>query len=110
LALVKIRKELAMITWIRSAAIAPGKAADAFTFVRKATKLIEDDHNIKITVSRPIAGNPTRIFWYSQHDDLQAYEREHQKINTDSEFLQMLGEASHCFIAGSTHDEILQTI
>lgn len=78
--------------------------------MKKATKLIDDKHNIKITVSRPFAGNPTRIFWYSQHDDLQAYEREHQKINTDAEFLQMLGEASNCFIAGSTHDEILQTI
>ena len=99
-----------MITWIRSAAIAPGKVVDAFAFVKKATKLIDDKHNIKITVSRPMAGNPTRIFWYSQHDDLQSYEREHRTINTDPAFLQMLGEASICFIAGSTHDEILQTI
>src|SRR5580692_5210628 len=99
-----------MITWVRSAAIAPGKVGDAFAFVKKATKLVRDKHNVTITVSRPIAGNPSRIFWYSQHGDLQAYEREHQKINGDPEFLQMLGEASHCFIAGSTHDEILQTI
>ena len=97
-----------MITWIRSAAIAPGKPADAFASVKKAKKLIEDKHDIRIIVSRPLAGNPTRIFWYSQHDDLQAYEREHQKINTDAEFLQMLGEASHCFIAGSTHDGLLR--
>ena len=99
-----------MITWIRSAAIAQGKVADAFAFVKKAAKLIDDNHSIKITVSRPISGNPTRIFWHSQHDDLQAYEREHRKINTDPAFLQMLGEASNCFIAGTTHDEILQTI
>ena len=99
-----------MITWIRSAAIAPGKVPDALAFVKKAAKLIEDKSNVKITVSRPIAGNPTRLFWQSQHDDLHAFERDHQKINTNAEFLQMLGEASHCFIAGSTHDEILQTI
>jgi hypothetical protein len=99
-----------MITWIRSAAIAPGKAAETFSFVRKAAKLIQDKHQITISVSRPIAGNPTRVFWSSQHENLQAYERDHQKINSDAEFLQMLGEAAHCFIAGSTHDEILQTI
>jgi hypothetical protein len=99
-----------MITWIRSAAIAPGKVPDAISFVKKATKLIEDKHSIKIIVSRPIAGNPTRIFWYCQHKDLQAYEREHRTINSDPEFMQMLGEASYCFIAGTTYDEILQTI
>jgi hypothetical protein len=99
-----------MITWIRSAAIAPGKVVDAFAFVRKAAKLIEDKHAIRIVPSRPLAGNPTRIFWYAQHDDLQAYERDHQKINTDPEFQQMLSEASPFFIAGSTHDEILQTL
>ncbi|TCR93012.1 NIPSNAP family protein [Rhizobium sp. BK376] len=98
-----------MITWIRSAAIAPGKVPDAFAFVKKAAKLIEEKYAIKIVASRALAGNPTRIFWYAQHDDLQAYERDHQKINTDIEFQQMLGEASQCFIAGSTHDEILQT-
>jgi hypothetical protein len=99
-----------MITWIRSAAIAPGKVTDAFTFVKKASKLIEENYAIRITVSRPLAGNPTRIFWYAQHDDLAAYEHDHQTINNDAAFLQMLGEANSCFIAGSTHDEILQTI
>jgi len=99
-----------MITWIRSAAIAPGKVAEAFTFVKRAASLIADKHAIRIVVSRPLAGNPTRIFWYAQHDDLQAFERDHQTINSDAEFLQMLGEASHCFIAGSTHDEILQAL
>lgn len=99
-----------MITWIRSAAIAPGKVGDAFSFVRKAARLVQDRHNITISISRPIAGNPTRIFWSSQHPSLQEYERDHQKINSDPEFLQMLAEAAHYFIAGSTHDEILQTI
>jgi hypothetical protein len=31
-----------MIIWIRSAAIAAGKAGDAIAFVKKATKLIHD--------------------------------------------------------------------
>jgi len=99
-----------MITWIRSAAIAPGKVADAFTFVARAAKHIEDEHAINIVVSRPLAGNPTRIFWYAQHEDLQAFERDHRTINSDVAFLQMLGAAAHCFIAGSTHDEVLQTL
>jgi hypothetical protein len=103
-------EEIKMITWVRSAAIAPGKAPDAIAFVKKAAKLIEDKHNTKIVVSRPLAGNPTRIFWYSQHADLPAYEREHQAINTDREFLAILGETSSFFIGGTTHDEILQTV
>jgi hypothetical protein len=98
-----------MTIWIRSAAIAPGKVAEAFGFVKKAAKLIQDRHEIVITLSRPIAGNPTRIFWSSQHEDLQSYEVAHQKINSDAEFLQMLTAASQCFIAGTTHDELLQT-
>ena len=98
-----------MIIWIRSAAIAAGKAGDAVAFVNKATKLIHDKHKVTITASRPIAGNPTRIFWSSQHDDLQGYELAHQEINSDPEFLQMAIEASPFFIAGTTHDEILRT-
>lgn len=98
-----------MIIWIRSAAIAPGKVSDAMAFVKKATKLVQDKHDTKITLSRPISGNPTRIFWSSLHDDLQGYELAHQKINSDAEFLHMLTDASSCFIAGSTHDEILRT-
>jgi hypothetical protein len=98
------------ITWIRSAAITPGHVPDAMAFVKKATKLIEDKHGIRIVVSRPLAGNPTRIFWSCRHDSLEAYAREHQTINTDPEFMQMLGAASHYFIAGTTHDELLQTI
>jgi hypothetical protein len=99
-----------MITWIRSAAIAPGKVGESFAFVKKAAKLVQDKHDITISISRPIAGNPTRIFWSSQHQSLQEYERDHLKINSDPEFLQMLAEAAPCFIAGSTHDEILQSI
>lgn len=99
-----------MITWMRSAATEPGKAGDAFAFVKKAAKLVEDKHGVAISVSRPLAGNPTRIFWYSQHTDLMAYEREHRAINTDPEFQQMLAGAAGYFIAGSTHDEILQSI
>ncbi len=85
-----------MITWIRSAAIAPGKVGDAFSFVRKAANIIRDKHNITISVGRPIAGNPTRIFWSSQHASLQEYERDHQKINSDTEFMQMLTEGGPC--------------
>ena len=99
-----------MITWIRSAAVTPGHMPDAIAFVKKASKLIENKHGIRIVVSRPIGGNPTRIFWSCQHADLQAYEREHQTINTDAEFMQMLGAASQYFMAGTTHDEILQAM
>lgn len=99
-----------MITWIRNAAIAPGKAGEAFAFVRRAKTLIADKHGIEIAISRPLAGNPTRIFWSSTHADLAGYARDHQAINTDTEFQHMLGEAALCFIAGSTHDEILQSL
>ena len=99
-----------MITWIRSAAIAPGKTSEAFAFVRRARTLIAEKHGIDIAISRPLAGNPTRIFWSSVHADLASYARDHQTINTDTEFQQMLGEVALCFIAGSTHDEILQSL
>jgi hypothetical protein len=40
----------------------------------------------------------------------QPYERNHHKIISDAAFLRMLGEAAQCLIAGSTRDELLQTI
>jgi hypothetical protein len=104
------RKELQMITWIRSAVIVPGKMGDAVAFVKKSTKLIQEKHHLTISASRPLAGNPTRLFWSSQHPDLQEYVNAHQKINTDPEFQQMLLESSNCFLGGTTHDEILQSL
>ena len=56
-----------------------------------------------------VGGGPA-LFPQCQHADLAAYERDHRTINTDAAFLKMLGEAGDCFVAGSTHDEILQTI
>ena len=99
-----------MITWIRSATIAPGKTGEAFAFVRSATKLIKHKHNIMIAVGRPIAGNPNRVFWRSEHADMAEYEADHRKISTDGEFLQIMREAGPCFVAETTHDEILQSV
>jgi hypothetical protein len=99
-----------MITWIRSAAIAPGKMGDAVAFVKKSAKLIQEKHKITISASRPLAGNPTRLFWSSQHEDLQDYVTAHHKINTDLEFQQMLSESSNYFLGGTTNDEILQSL
>jgi hypothetical protein len=45
------------------------------------------------------AANPTPLGGYAEHDDLQAFERDHRKINGDAAFLQMLGGASDCFPA-----------
>jgi hypothetical protein len=54
----------------------------------------------------PIAGNPSRIGWSAQYENLTALETAQASFVTDSKYMEMVAKSSDNFIAGSVHDEI----
>ena len=50
-----------MITFVRTGAIAPGKAPGAIAFAQKIVAYWKDNYDREIEILRPVAGNPNRI-------------------------------------------------
>jgi hypothetical protein len=50
-----------MISFVRTGAIAPGKAAAAFAFAQKIVEYWRQNYDREIELLRPVGGNPNRI-------------------------------------------------
>jgi len=59
-----------MITFVRSALIAPGKTGDAIAFANQVAKHIKDKHGTALEMLMPIGGNPNRIAWHARYESL----------------------------------------
>jgi hypothetical protein len=70
-----------MISFTRSASIAPGKTREAMAFAVQIAKLVKDKYGITIEIRLPVGGNPNRIAWHARYESLaewdisQAYRR-----------------------------------
>ena len=63
-----------MITYVRTANIAPGKTAGALAFAHEIAKVVEKITGLKVSVSMPVGGNPFRIAWVTAQPDLASVE------------------------------------
>src|SRR5580698_8077315 len=52
-----------MITFVRTATIAPGKLVEAMGFAHQVGQHVEKITGLKVVVATPVGGNPFRIAW-----------------------------------------------
>ena len=95
-----------MITFVRTAAIAPGKVAEAIGFAHQIAKLVEKITGLKVGVSMPVAGNPFRIAWVAAEPDLASVEANTNKLLSDPEYMKLAESGASYFLPGSAHDEM----
>ena len=95
-----------MITFVRTAAIAPGKGDEAMAFAHKVARTIEDKTRTKLSVSVPVGGNPFRIAWIGTYDSLAQLESSWARLMADADYRSMLLAAGPYFLPGSVHDEM----
>ncbi len=95
-----------MITFFRTAVIAPGKTHEAMTFAHQAAKMIEAKVGIKVNLMRPVGGNPSRIGWVASYDNLAAFESTATKLLADADYRKLLESSAPSFLPGSLHDEL----
>ena len=95
-----------MITFVRTGAIAPGKAPGAIAFAQKIVAYWKDNYDREIEILRPVAGNPNRISFVGRYKDLPDFDASALRSMTDAKYMELLGTAADLFIAGSIHDEI----
>lgn len=99
-----------MITLYRSASIAPGKNTSTYAFAHEVAAYIKDTTGSVVKVAVPVGGNPNRIAWSLQYDNLGALEAQQTKLMADTKYMNMVAKGSENFIAGSVHDEIWRAI
>jgi hypothetical protein len=102
-------EELTMITFVRTASIAPGKNGPAMAFAHDITSYMQKTYDREVEVLRPIGGNPNRIAWTSRYQDLAAFEAFQNKLNGDKAYWELLAKNSDCFLAGSVSDSFWAT-
>jgi hypothetical protein len=81
-----------MITFVRTGAIAPGKAPGAIAFAQKIVAYWKDNYD--------------RITFVSRYKDLAEFDATALRSTTDAKYMELLATAADLFIAGSIHDEI----
>lgn len=99
-----------MITFIRSAVIAPGKMAEALAFAKQIAELVQRKHGATVQVLLPIGGNPSSIAWLVHYDGMAQWEALNAKLLGDSDYMGMIGSTSATFVPGSLHDEIWKAL
>ena len=99
-----------MIRFVRSASIAPGKFADSVAFAKQISEFIKRQFGIQVEVMMPVGGNPQRIAWRAEYENLAALDAAQTRMLTDREYLDLVAKGSNNFIAGSVNDVIWRTI
>jgi len=99
-----------MITFTRTAVIAPGKTGDAIVFANQVSKYIKEKYGTTLELLMPVGGNPNRIAWQARYQNLGEWEALSAKIIADSEYMGMITKNSGTFLPGSIHDEFWRTI
>jgi hypothetical protein len=99
-----------MITFVRTATIAPGKVVEALTFAHQIAKLAEKITGLKVGVSMPVGGNPFRIAWVAAQPDLAAVEANNNKLLSDPEYMKLSEGSASLFLPGSAHDEMWRSV
>jgi hypothetical protein len=99
-----------MITFVRTATIAPGKVVEALTFAHQIAKLVEKITGLKVGVSMPVGGNPFRIAWVAAQPDLAAVEANNNKLLSDPEYMKLTEGSASLFLPGSAHDQMWRSV
>jgi len=99
-----------MITFVRTASIAPGKLPEAVAFAHKVADLVKNKTGDTISITMPVGGNPNRIAWVSVYASLAEVEERTTKLLGDRDYLSLLNTAATLFLPGSVHDEIWRSV
>jgi len=99
-----------MITFLRTAGIAPGKNASMLAFSNEIVAYIKEAYKFEVDVLLPVGGNPQRIGWTSRHKDLATFDELSVRLMSDQKYWEVVNKYVDCFVPGSVHDEIWRTL
>lgn len=99
-----------MIRFVRTSSIMPGKFADALAFAKQVAEYIGKNAGVRIEVMLPVGGNPQRVAWRAEYENLGAMEASQAGLLADPRYMELVTKGATNFIAGSTNDVIWRTV
>jgi hypothetical protein len=99
-----------MITFIRTATIAPDRIGEAMAFLHQVAKRAEESTEHQVTTSMQVGGKFGRIAQSTTHPNLAEFETAMAKLMGDPEYVKMLAAAAPLFLPNETHDELWQSM
>ena len=99
-----------MISFMRTASIAPGKTGDALAFAHQITKFLSERYDIKVAICMPIGGNPNRLGWHTMYASLADLEATMTKLLADPEYIALIAANAANLLPGSTLDDIWRVL
>ena len=95
-----------MMYFVRTALIAPGKAAEAMEFGKKVCAYAKSKHGLKVSFMSQVGGPVGRVAWLTPHDSLAAFEQSWAKLMADSGWHKVVKDGPTLFAAGQTQDSL----
>ncbi len=98
-----------MITFIRTSSCPADKFAAGMAFAREIAAYVKNKVGVDLRVQvPPTGGNPFRLRWVSQYENLASYEQLMQKLLSDPKYMELAGKASGqgITIPGTAFDEV----
>ena len=99
-----------MITLTRSATIAPGMLSPAMAFANEIGKQFTATTGIDLKIAVPVGGNPSRIAWIANYENLAQFEAAGLKLLADQKYLELTKKAVGILVPNTLHDEIWRTL
>ena len=95
-----------MITFTRTVGINPGKQAKALAWAREVAALAKAIDGLEGHVGMPVGGNPNRIKFTTQYENLAAFEIRSAKFFSHPKYLELAASGPERFVSGSSVDEL----
>jgi hypothetical protein len=103
-------EETTMVTIMRTLGIAPGKTGEAIAFANQIVKDIKEKYGATAELLMPIGGNPARIAFRINYENMAQWEALTAKFMADADLQGTIAKNSGNFLPGSANDEIWRTI
>ncbi len=95
-----------MITLIRTAATAPGKALEVKAFAEQIAKVVSDKTGVRVKVCVPVGGDLWRIAWIATFDTMAQWESlSIAKLMADADYRKAAESSGQYLLPSSLHDE-----
>ena len=99
-----------MITIIRTASIVPGKQAKALAWAHEVAAFGKALDGAETHISLPIGGNPNRLRFTTQCENLAAYETRMAKLTSHPKWSELAAGGPELFVSESNFLEIWRDV
>ena len=88
----------------------PGMLSPAMAFANEISKQFTATTGIDVKIAVPVGGNPSRIAWIANYENLAQFEAAGLKLLADQKYMELTNKAAGILVPNTLHDEIWRTL